>query len=162
MKIGGGVAEHSRQSCEMRNDRVEDRDRVRDDEDEKDRHEDVHRLLHAAQIENDEDDDQREFGGKFVRRPMQRKKRPDLIACAGDGDGDRQYVVDEQRASGDDADAIAEEFRRDEVSAAAAGKMMDDVGVGDRDRDRGHGHENDREVIVRAERLVRLFRSVRR
>src|SRR5205823_57028 len=79
VKVRRGVAKHRGKSCEMRNNRVEDCDGVREDEEQEDWREDVHRLLDPAQVENDHDRDQPEFGREFVRSHVQWEKRPDLI-----------------------------------------------------------------------------------
>jgi hypothetical protein len=138
---------------------------VGDDEEHEDRCEDLHRLANAAQVEHNEEREAEELGREFVRKETKRKDRPELIARARDRHGDGKDVVDEERAAADDADPVAEEFRRHEVSAAAARKVLDQVRVGDgddSDRDDGHRDDDNREMRVRAERLVSLLGAVGR
>jgi len=128
------------------------------------RREEVHRFLHAARIQDDEKRDHRDLGPQLVVDGGRRQERPDLIASAGDRYRDREHVVDEQRAPRNDAYAIAEKLRRDEVASAAPREVLDQIGVrgrDDGDGDRGHRGENDREMAMRSQRFVCFFGAVR-
>ena len=149
---------------EMAEDRVADQQDVRGEEDEEDRREDLHRLLHAAQVERDQKHDRRDFRGQLPVRQRLREKAEDGVAAAGDRHGDRQHVVDDQRAAGDEPHARPEELRGDDVAAAAARELLDDARVRRRQnqhRDRRRDRERQREVVVLAERAERLFGAVR-
>ena len=105
------------------------------------------------------------FDGEALPCQLGGQDAEDLIDARCDGDRDRQDVVDDQRASGDDAEARSEQLGRDEVTAASSGEELDHLAVGERDDQdgaRGHQGESDGEVGVGAERLEGLFGSVRR
>ena len=99
-------------ATEVLTDSSRDHQRVRRQEDEEDRREDRHRFLHAAKIEEDEDQDARELdvqlegnAGDRLIRPARsvRQHAEDRITARRDGDGDGQHVVDDQRAAADHA-----------------------------------------------------------
>ena len=164
MKVARRVVEDLGQTGDVSSDRIEDQERVRDDEQHEDRRQDVDRLLHAAKIQHDQQTQDHDLRRHLVMEVSDRQKREELIASGRDRDGDGQDVVDEQRASRHHADAIAEELRGDEIAAAAAGEVLDEIRVGDRDdrdRHRRHRHEDDGEVVVRTECFVRFLGSVR-
>ncbi len=97
--------------------------------------------------------------------PPRRQEAEDLVAARGDGDGDRQHVVDDEGAARHDPELRAQELRRDEVAAAARREELDDLAVGERDdadRDGGENRQPDRQVGVGAEGLERFLGAVRR
>ena len=65
-----------------------------------------------------------------------------------------KHVVDQQRAARDDADARPQQLRGDQVAAAAAGKLFDDVAVAGRDDE--HGEDRHQRQEDRQEGDVRL------
>ena len=151
------------QAAEMDREGVEDRERVRADEDEEDRREDRHGLLDAPEVQDDQDEQDRDLGADLVAGHRRGEKIPDLVAGRRDGHADREDVVDEERAARDDADLPAQELRRDEVAAAAARKVLDEVRVrdrDDRDRDRRHRDEDDGERAMAPESPEGLVRTV--
>ena len=117
---------------------AEDQDRVRDQERQEDRHQDMidsftpRRLSTisstiaavSAQI----------FTGSQCA-PVSPSRPNSGVARRGDRDGDGQDVIDDQRAAGQRADFRPEHLAGDEVAAAAAGKRFDDVAVAGRDDD---------------------------
>ena len=101
-------------------------------EDEEDRHQRGDRLLDAAQVQDDEDaacttTSTGSFGACATPSGRKLKTR---VGAGGDRDGDGQDVVDEQRAAGDHAGAVAEQLGGHHVAAAAVGKVLDDAAVG--------------------------------
>src|SRR5664280_1492133 len=121
--------------------------------------------IDAAEVQDDQEDQRRDFCDQLVRGHPGREEVPDLVAGGRDGHGDRENVVDEKGAARDNPGLPPEEFGCDEVSAASAREVLDEVRVGDGndgDRDRGHRDEDDRKRTVAAERPERLVGSVRR
>ena len=92
-----------------------------------------------------------------------REEAEDGVAAGDDGDGDRQHVVDEQGAAGEDAGLLAQGVRGDDVAAAARGEVLDDarVGVGDDEDGQGGGQGQDQgQVGVLAQDLEGLLGTV--
>ena len=82
------------------------------------------------------------------------------VAGRGDRDGDRQHVVDQQRTARDHADPLPEQLRGHQVSAAAAGKLLDDVAVAGRD-DEHRGDDRQGEEHGQVAMLARGWRTPR-
>src|SRR5262249_36535154 len=142
-----------------------DHQKVRHDEEEEDRNQDLDALLDPAQVQEDEEAQDQQFEYEPLMVPARGEEAEDLVDARRDGGRDRQDVVEDQSASGDDAEARAEQLRRDEVAAAAAREKLDDLAVtggDDQDRGRDHQREEDREVPVVAQRLEGLLGAVRR
>src|SRR5262249_29773273 len=81
-----------------------------------------------------------------------------------DGNGDRQHVVDEQSGARQHADAWSEQLARDEISAAAGRKLLDDPAVAvadDEDGERRRQRQEHGETRVIAEGTKRLVGTVR-
>ncbi len=142
----------------------DDHEEVGGHEDEEDRNENLDALLDAAQVEHDEDTEDQHLEDESVSAPGDRQEAEDLVDPGSDRRRDRQDVVEDEGAARDHAEPGAEQLGRDEVSATAAGKELDDLAVAGRDDDDGRGdHEGEehREVGVRAQRLERLLGTVR-
>ncbi len=134
-----------------------------DDEGDKDRHERQHRLANAAEIEHDQEHDRCGRRPELQVLPLDGQEAEERVRAAGDRDRDRQHVVDEQRAAGDQADVRAEEVRGDEIAAAARGKELDDLRVARRDHENGHRGEDgqeQRKILMLPEREKRLLGPV--
>ncbi len=147
----------------VRREDVGDRRQVRHAEDEEDRHEERDGFLHAPEVQSNEEEQDQKLGSRLVAAEVGRKKIPDLVASGRHGDRDRQDVIDEERAPRDDAGLLPEELRGHEVPAAAARKVLDEVGVGGGDDGDGHGrhrHEDDGEGVVAAEGAEGLVGAV--
>ncbi len=121
---------HRRHHPDPRADRVDDHGDVHDHEGHEDRHQQRDRLLHSPQVQDDEKTEDDDLHRLLVVMQVQGEERKELVAGRGDGDGDRQDIVDQQGAAGNDADAVAEQLGGHEVPAAAAGEVLDEVGVG--------------------------------
>ncbi len=137
---------------------------MRPDEDEEDRREDRHGFLHAAEVQDDQEDEDDDLDRQLVAGHRRREEVPDLVAAGRDGHRDREDVVDEERAARDDAGPLSEELRRHEVAASPAREVLDEVRVGERNdahRDGGHRDQDDREGAMLPERAERLVRTVR-
>ncbi len=145
--------------------RVGDDEDVRQDEDAEDRHPDEDRLLHAAQVDEREPHDPGDAERELVGLRRVREEAEEGVGAAGDRDRDREDVVDQERAAGDDAGRGGEELARDQVAAAPGREERDDLRVagadGDDRDDRGQGHE-EAQVRVAEERLEGLLRAVAR
>src|SRR5205085_5410175 len=88
----------------------------------------------------------------------------DGLAAGRDRGSAGQDVIDQQRRAAHHAGARSDQARGDDVSAAAEREMLDDLRVGggdDEDGDPGREREEDGEVLVLAEVLEGLFRTVR-
>ena len=85
------------------------------------------------------------------------------LPLRGDRDGDRQDVVDHQRAARDHADPRSEQMRGHHVAAASGRELLDDAAVGggdDEDGDCRGDRQGDGQVGVLAERKECLLRTV--
>ena len=84
-----------------------------------------HRFLHPAQIHRDHHQHHGEASRILNGNPSNRQETENRVGPAGDRDRNRQHVVDDQRASGNQSGLLAREFGRDQISAAAGGKLID-------------------------------------
>src|SRR5689334_3491793 len=103
------------------------------------------RFFHAAEIQNDEKQNRADLKRHFhraraaknpgkLRERVTKQAKQGITGC-GDRDGDREDVVDDQRATAERADLATEHFARHEVTATAAGECFDDVAVTSRNDD---------------------------
>jgi hypothetical protein len=147
----------------MRQDAADDQDEVGRDEDEEERKKGSDGFLQSTDVEDRERDDDDDLERELEGLVAEGQVREDRFAPAGNGDRDRQDVVDREGRAGDDACRAAEELARHRVAAAAVRELLDDLAVGvgdDDDRERGREREEDGEVRVLAERAERLVGSV--
>ena len=149
----------------MRGDPVDNHEDVRHQEDQEDRHQRQHRLLHASQVQDGHAGDDEDRQVQLVGGPPRRQETEDRVGAAGDGHGDGQHVVDQQGATGDHAQPGRKQLAGHEVPAAARGEQLDDLRVAGGDDENGQdgaqAHE-DTEVAVVAEGQKRLGRTVAR
>ena len=146
--------EHLRKEAEVRRNPVRDQHEVEHDEHEEDRQQERHGLRTPRRFRKMRKMRTRTCVVELPVRDRRGKEAEDRVATGRHRDRDRQDVVDDERASGDDAESGAEQLGGDEVAAAAARKMFDDARVGegdDEDRRRGHQGQENREVGVRPE-----------
>ncbi len=159
------LVRHARHVVQVHADAAHHEDRVREQEQAEDGRQDRHRLLHAAQVHDDQQHDDADLGLDLPRRRAGGQHAEHLVRAAGDRHRDRQHIVDEQRGAGDEADLGAEQLRRHDVAAAAERKPLDDLRIRHRDdehRERRRQRQRHRQVGVRAERAERLVGAVRR
>ena len=86
---------------------------------------------------------------KLQNVPIAAQQSEQGVAGGRDRDRDRQRIVDQQRTARHHADARAQQLRGHQVSAAAGGKLFDDVAVAGRDDEHGDGRgqgQKDRQV----------------
>ncbi len=147
---------------------AQNQNEVRDNEDHEDRHQRRHRLLHASYVEDDEQRDDEKLKRQLPCVPGQGQHVEHGIATGGDGHGDSQDVVDQQRRAGEQAGLFAEQLARHHVAAAAGGKVLDDAAIGVGHHEHGqrsgqrHEHREIRRVAVFEQGAERLVRSVGR
>ena len=87
------------------------------------------------------------------------------VAAGGDGDGDGQHVVDQQRTARDHAGIRAQGVGGHDVAAAAVGKLFDDMGIGVGDDKNGQGGgqgQEDGQVGMLAQGAEGFLRAVGR
>ncbi len=131
------------------------------------------RLLHAAQVRQRDDDEERQAElDPLVGHPVELRDRDDGGRAGRDRDGDGQDVVDEQRGTGDERRDPAEVLAADDVGPAAARVGEDRLAVGEdddheQDRHRDGDRREDVEALLEARRAGRgdeqdLFRRVGR
>ena len=174
MEAGRDLRRDLVRASQMEPDAGGDDDRVRRDEDEEDGRQGLHRLLDAAQVQEDEDDERGQLDLELEREPRYLQVRPPIavgqdaeqrIAAGRDRDGDGQNVVDEQRRAAHHSEPRSEKAACDHVPAAAEREVLDDAAVRGRDdqhrEGRRHGQE-DGEISVLAQVLERLLWAVRR
>src|SRR5439155_6736581 len=124
---------------------------------------DYHRLFDAAEVQEDQERDGGVLRGKLPSVKRGGEKAEGGVAASRDGDRDRQDVVDDERAAGDDAGARAQESGGHDVTAAPARELVDDVPVGRGEDDHGQGgrhREHDREIGVLTEHAERFLGAV--
>ena len=100
-----------------------------------------------------------------VRTGADGKQAEHRVGSAGDRDGDRENVVDDQRGARGQARVGSDQRCRDPVAAAAGREQLDDLVVRERDDEDGDGRRDRQvqpEVRVVAERLERFFGTVGR
>ncbi len=180
---------HRRDLTEVSEDGDAEEDGVRHDEGHEDRKDRLDRLLHAPNVEHDEqpdrgdlEDDLGTLNGVEPRpevfgrdaagghaEPGARDHAEDSVPAGRDRRRDGQDVIDEERRAADDAEPRAQELGGDHVAAAARRKMLDDprVGVGDdEDGERRTEREPDGQrrkvVAIRHELAERGLRAVGR
>ena len=96
---------------------VGDHEGMGDDEDEEDREKERDGLFDAAEVQDDQDDEDEDLRpSSFQLYPCGGQKAEDGVAPGRDRDRDRQDVVHDQGASGNDAHARPEQLRGDEVA----------------------------------------------
>ena len=101
----------------------------------------------------------------FQPTMCRREKTEELVHSGGDGDRDRQDVVDDESAARYHPELRAQQLRGDEVAAASRREELDDLAVGERDdedREGGQHRQPDGQVGMVAESLERLFGAVGR
>ena len=117
-------------------DHRDEHDGVGHEEESEDRSDRRHGLLDPAQVENEQDPEADERERELPLVPRRGKEAADGVGARGERDRDREDVVDEQRGARENADGLAEQLARDDVSAAARREMLDDAAVARAD-DRG-------------------------
>ena len=122
---GGDHAAHAAHM--MRDQGVSDGERMRQDEQRENGQADQHGFLDSAQVEQNENDHAPHGGGELVGQPRGRQEAEQRVGPAGDGHGDGQHVVNDQRATGDDPRRGRDQFARNHVPAAAGGESLDDL-----------------------------------
>jgi len=138
--LGRDVAGHGGGCPGIPDDRTDDQQEVGEKEEYEDWQQDLDRFFHAAEVQDDQGEDGGPLGPEFPRAPLRAHQPEQGVAGSGDRHGDRQRVIHQQRAAGDHADARSEELGGHQVSAAAAGELLDDVAVAGRDDEHG-GHD---------------------
>ena len=157
-RAGGQVSGLLGQVVERDRAEVAEEHAVQADDDEHGEHHDVEvrrrgeqraRLAHAAQVgDRDHGDDHR---GTAARAPtVEAERRLHRQHAAGDGHGDGEDVVGEQRRPGDERRHLAEVVLRDDVGAAARRVGVDRLAVR-QDDDEQQGGDDDREGTRRVE-----------
>ena len=137
--FGQGVGNQTRQTVGVGDDAVDDQQSMGDDEAQEDRQQDLDRLLHAAQVENDQDQTEDDVGGKGVGLGTGREQAEQGIHASGDGNGNGEHIVHQQRRAGNQPGAWTEQLRGHLVAAAAGGKQFDHLVIGQGDDE--HGQE---------------------
>ena len=165
MSLADSVAGYRGQLALASDQRVNHKNGMHYDEREENRQQCEHRFLHSAQVHPDHRQHYRDTCVHPERRPLDRKKTEDRVSPAGDRDRDRQDVIDDQSASGDQAREAPEEFGRYQISAASGRKLVDCLTVRRGDYEYGQRHQQrqeNREVLMRAESYECFFRAVAR
>ena len=147
----------------VRHQRVEDHEDVRDDEHHEDGNQGHHGFLHAAEVQQRQNQHSRDRKAQLVRKPSRGQETEQRVGAAGDRDRDRQHIVDEQRAAGNHADGGREQFAGDEIAAAAGREQFDDLrvtGADDEDRQCGGQTDKNAQIGMRPQREERLLRTV--
>ena len=101
---------------EVLSERRDDQKKVRRDEEQEDRDEDRHALLDPPEVQEHQEREDHQLGAELVAVEVHGQEAEDLIHPGRRGRRDREDVVDDQRAPGDDAEAGTEELGRDEVT----------------------------------------------
>jgi hypothetical protein len=161
--VADGRAEERGELEGVRGESRENEEGMHPDEEEEDRDEDGDALLDASQIEDDEGERHDYLGREFEGLPARRQQAEDLVAARRDRYGDRQYVVDDERAAGENAELRSEELGCDEVAAAACREEFDDLAVGERDEkdgDGGQARQPDGQINMASESTKGFFRPV--
>ena len=152
-----------RQDRGMRDDAVGDEQHVRHHEADENRQQYLDGLLHAAQVEKGERDDEHDLGGELVGLEAKRQQRVERVHAAGDGDRDREHVIEDERRAGGDPGMGPEQPGCDAIAAPAGGKQLDDLVVGERDdenRQRRGERKIQPEMRVLAQGAEGFLRSV--
>ncbi len=102
------------------------------------RQQDLDRLLHAAQVEQDQQAHQRQFADELVGLPVRGQQAEHRIRRAGHRNGDGQHIVHNQRRAGQQAGIGADQARRRLVAAAAGREQLNHLIVGQRDDEHRH------------------------
>jgi hypothetical protein len=160
-----GVRQQGRNQGRPGGDAVDDQQSMGGDEAEEDRQQDADRLLHAAQVQPQEQQHQRQFGAQLPVLRAERQHREQRVGATGDRDRHGQHVIDDQRRARDQAGVLSQQDGGDAVAAAPGREQLDHLVVGegdDEDRDRGGQRQVEAEVGVRAEGLESFFRTVGR
>ena len=148
----------------MAEDAVAEHEDVGNDEGGEDRRQHQDGFVDAPDVQDHQQHDQHRGRRNLEPGELRRKVAEQGIDARGDGNGDRQDVVDDQRGAGNDARSFPEHVGGHDVAAAPVREMLNDprVGVGDdADREgRGQG-EKQGQVRVAAQGPEGLFRTVR-
>ena len=132
-------------------------------EDDEDGNPGQHRFLGAAEIEQGQEAHARGLSDEFVMEAVGREHAEQGIGAAGNGNGNGEDVINEERRAGDDPHHRREELAGHQVAAAAGGEQLNYLGVaGADDEDRRHGGCGDEqaEVDMAIERFEGFLRAV--
>src|ERR1700730_11389409 len=163
MSLADSVAGYRGQLALASDQRVNHKNGMHYDEREENRQQCEHRFLHSAQVHPDHRQHYRDTCVHLEGRPLDWQETEDRVSAAGDRDRDRQDVIDDQSASGDQARVATEQLGRYQISAASGRKLVDCLTVRRGDYEYGQRHQErqeNREVLMRAERYECFFRAV--
>ncbi len=154
---------HFAETARMRRQRVDNRERVGKQKDKKYRNQRNHGFFDAAKVHHRQQQDADNRERQFVRLPLQGKKTENRVRSAGDGNRDREHIINQKRATRYHSGFRREELARDQVSASARGKKLDDLGIAGADqkhRERRTQRDKNTQVDVSLQRQKRLFRTI--
>jgi hypothetical protein len=144
---------------------VADQEYVDHDERQENRQQDLDRFLHAAQVEHQQYGGHEHAEGDFPLVEPDGEQAEKRVRSGRDGDRDGQHVIHDQRRPGHEPRVRADQARRDLVAAAAVGKELDHLVVGERDdeyRHRDGEGEVEPEVLVGAQGEIGFLGAVAR
>ena len=128
-----------------------------------DRREKSDGFLHPAEIQKNKKDNQPHDEGQLVMQKGGGKITEDGIPAGGQGNGNRQDIIDQQGRPGDDARAAADRMGGHHISAAAMGKAFNDAGIGvgnNENGERGGDGNKDGQIGMGSQSLEGFFRSI--
>lgn len=94
------VRHERRQPVGLADDTVTDERAMGQEEAEHDRSQQLDRLSHAPQVEQEQEQHQADFHGQLVSLGTDRQQTEQRVRAAGDGDGDGEHVIHQQRGTG--------------------------------------------------------------
>ena len=158
-----GIGDQLGQTIGVGDDAVDDQEDVGEDEAEKNRQQYFDRFLHASKVEHDQHDSQPDLGRQFVGLGVDRQQAEQRVHSGGDGNGDGQHVIHQQRRARHQPGFGAQQLGGYFVAAAAGRKQFDDLVIGqgnDKHGQEGGGGQIQAEVGVLAQRQKRRLGAV--
>ncbi len=152
-----------RHAVDVGEDPVDDEETVGDHEADENRQQHADRLLHAAQVEIEQKQNEDDLEPELQLTVGPGQEREQCVDAARHRDRDGEDVVDDEGAAGDKARGGPEQAAGDLVAAPAVREQLDDLVVGEGDHEHGDCRQRrqvEPERSVRAERKERLRRPV--
>ena len=97
---------------------------MRQYEHKKDREQELDRFLGAAEVEKYQPQHKGNFSDQFDAMHGCREKTEERVCAAGNRNSDGQHVIHNQSGTGNQAGPWTQQFRGDEIAAAARGKQL--------------------------------------
>ena len=134
-----------RQVAQVAGDGLDDSQGVSDDKQQEYRDQGQDRLPDPPQVQDRQKENGRQGHGQFVAVPGRRQKAEDGIDAAGDGDRDRQDIVDQEGTTGHHADGRGDQLPGDQITPAACREQLDDLDIAGADDEYGQGRHDRQE-----------------